>query len=389
MARNRIIYIIAALLSLVFAISYKEQISAVILSAFLIYPLLAWLTTFILLKLVSADFSQNTLRTEKGTRFEISINVRNRSVLPCVPMELICGLPDEDSGLAAEKTIFVTLPPLGIAGLSMNCQNRYRGRYRFDIRKISVFDPLRIIRITKKGKSEMNAVFVPRRLEIPDIEYFCESEILAVRQQNSADSREDFSHVRDYIPGENVQLVHWKLTAKQDEIMIKQFDGSFDRRALILCGINAGSNERDPLLCTDTVIETAIAFARGFSECGIPASVEFGSTADSFCSVTNQAEFEKFFELMSVIAPNGESFSTEKLMGEEAVLVIVTAALTDDIIALADRAASEEAVIVAYVNLSGKSPEINPENEKFIFMNICGAGQDYLSEAFREAVAED
>jgi len=69
--------------------------------------------------------------------------------------------------------------------------------------------------------------------------------------------------------------------------------------------------------------------------------------------------------------------------------VIVTAALTDDIIALADRAASEEAVVVAYVNISGKSPEINPENEKFIFMNIRGAGQDYLSEAFREAVAED
>lgn len=388
MARNRIIYIIAALLSLVFAISYKEQISAVILSAFLIYPLLAWLTTFILLKLVSADFSQNTLRTEKGTRFEISINVRNRSVLPCVPMELICGLPDEDSGLAAEKTIFVTLPPLGKAGLSMNCQNRYRGRYRFDIRKISVFDPLRIIRLTKKGKSELNAVFVPRRFEIPDIDYLCERDSFAVKRQNSLDSREDFSHVRDYIPGENVQLVHWKLTAKQDELMIKQFDDVFDRRARILCGINSGEKERDPLLSTDTVIETAIAFAKAFPECGIPASVEFGVTAESVCRVSNSVEFEEFFELMSVITPNSESFSLDK-DGGEAVLVIVTAELTDEILALANRAASVETVIVAYVNLSGKPTEITPETENFAFMNIRGAGQEYLSEAFREAVAED
>lgn len=388
MARNRIIYIIAALLSFAFAISYKEQVSAVILSAFLIYPLLAWLTTFILLKLVSADFSQNTLRTEKGTRFEISINVRNRSVLPCVPMELICGLPDEDSGLAAEKTIFVTLPPLGKAGLSMSCQNRYRGRYRFDIRKISVFDPLRIIRLTKKGKSELNAVFVPRRLEIPDIDYLCERDSFAVKRQNSLDSREDFSHVRDYIPGENVQLVHWKLTAKQDELMIKQFDDVFDRRALILCGINSGEKERDPLLCADTVIETAVAFAKAFLECGIPASVEFGVTAESVCRVSNSAEFEEFFELMSVITPNGESFSADK-DGGEAVLVIVTAELTDEILSLANRAASVETVIVAYVNLSGKPTEISPETENFAFMNICGAGQEYLSEAFREAVAED
>ena len=387
MARNRIIYIFAALLSFVFAISYKEQISAVILAAFVIYPLLAWLTTFALMKLVSADFSQNTLCTEKGTRFDITIIVKNRSILPCVPMELICGLPDEDSGLAAEKRIFVTLPPFGKAGLSMSCVNRYRGRYRFDIKKISVVDPLRIIRLTKKGNSELNAVFVPRRLEIPDIEYFCERDNFAEKRQNSLDSREDFSHVRDYIPGESVQLVHWKLTAKQDELMIKQFDDVFDRRALVLCGMNAGEKERDPLLCTDTVIETAIAFAKGFSECGIPVSVEFGQSADSVCRISNQAEFDEFFELMSVIMPNGESFSTDK-QGGEAVLVIVTSELTDEILSLANSAASAEAVIVAYVNLSGKSPEIIPENENFAFMNIRGVGQDYLTSAFREAVAE-
>ena len=210
----------------------------------------------------------------------------------------------------------------------------------------------------------------------------------AVKRQNSLDSREDFSHVRDYIPGENVQLVHWKLTAKQDELMIKQFDDVFDRRALILCGINSGEKERDPLLSTDTVIETAVAFAKAFLECGIPASVEFGVTAESVCRVSNSAEFEEFFELMSVITPNGESFSADK-DGGEAVLVIVTAELTDEILSLANRAASVETVIVAYVNLSGKPTEISPETENFAFMNICGAGQEYLSEAFREAVAED
>lgn len=387
MARNRIIYIFAALLSFVFAISYKEQISAVILAAFAIYPLLAWLTTFTLMKRVSADFSQNTLCTEKGTRFDITIIVKNRFILPCVPMELICGLPDEDSGLACEKRIFVTLPPFGKAGLSMSCVNRYRGRYCFDIKKISVFDPLRIIRLTKKGKSELNAVFVPRRLEIPDIEYFCEKDSFAERRQNSFDSREDFSHVRDYIPGENVQLVHWKLTAKQDELMIKQFDDVFDRRALVLCGINSGEKERDPLLCTDTVIETAVAFAKGFSECGIPVSVEFGQSAERFFRISNSAEFEEFFEIMSVVTPNGESFSTEK-KGGEAVLVIVTPELTDEILSLANSAASVESVIVAYVNLSGKPPEIDCEKENFAFMNIRGAGQDYLTSAFREAVAE-
>ena len=129
MARNRVLYILAAVACLAFSMVYKENISAIILAAVAIYPLLAWLTTFILMKLVNAEFSKSDILAEKGTRFELVLNVKNRFILPCVPMELVCDLPDEDTGLAAEKKIYVTLPPFGKAKLAMSCMNRSRGKY--------------------------------------------------------------------------------------------------------------------------------------------------------------------------------------------------------------------------------------------------------------------
>lgn len=389
MARNRVLYILAAVACLAFSMVYKENISAVILAAVAIYPLLAWITTFILMKLVNAEFSKSDILAEKGTRFELVLNVKNRFILPCVPMELVCDLPDEDTGLAAEKKIYVTLPPFGKAKLAMSCMNRYRGKYSFSVKKISVVDPLRIIRVSKKGKSVLNAVFVPRKLVVPDVSCFCESENFIAKRQNSTDNKEDFSHVRDYIPGESVQLVHWKLTAKQGDLMLKQFDSVFDRKALILCDFSC-SRERDSLLCADTIIETAIAFAKMFLDENIFTDVNFGQTAECSCRISNHSEFESFFELMSVISPKNEVSGFGSLMdknvGGESILVIVTPTLTEDIILRANKLAAEESVFIAYVNLSGRALERSLENERFLPVNIRGAGQENLTAAVREAL---
>lgn len=390
MARNRVLYILAVVACLAFSMVYKENISAVILAAVAIYPLFAWLTTFILMKLVNAEFSKSDILAEKGTRFELVINVKNRFILPCVPMELVCDLPDEDTGLAAEKKIYVTLPPFGKAKLAMSSMNRYRGKYSFSVKKISVVDPLRIIRVSKKGKSVLNAVFVPRKLVIPDVSCFCESENFIAKRQNSTDNKEDFSHVRDYIPGESVQLVHWKLTAKQGDLMLKQFDSVFDRKALILCDFGCCSRERDPLLCADTIIETAIAFVKTFLDENIFTDVDFGQTAECSCRISNHSEFESFFELMSVISPKNEVGGLcsliDKNVGGESILVIVTSSLTEDIVIRANKLAAEESVFVAYVNLSGRTLERSLENERFLLLNIRGAGQDYLTAAVSEAL---
>lgn len=390
MARNRILYGLAVLACLAFSMAYKENISAVILAAVVIYPLFAWISTFILMKLVKAEFSKSDILAEKGTQFELVLNVKNRFILPCVPMELVCDLPEEDTGLVAEKKIYVTLPPFGKAKLAMNCMNRYRGKYSFSVKKISVVDPLRIIRVTKKGKSEQNAVFVPRKLNVPDVSCFCESESIIAKRQNSTDNKEDFSHVRDYLPGESVQLVHWKLTAKQGDLMLKQFDSVFDRKALILCDFESCSRERDPLLCTDTIIETAIAFAKTFLDENIFTDVDFGQTAECSCRISNHTEFESFFELMSVISPKSETSGfcslLDKNVGGESILVIVTAALSEDIILRANKLAAEQSVFVAYINLSGKSLERNLDSERFLLFNIRGAGQENLTSAVHEAL---
>lgn len=392
MARNRVLYIIAAVCCLAFSMLYRENISAVLLAAVAAYPVLAAITVFLLLKLVKADFSESMLTSEKGTGFELIIDAENRCILPCVPMEMVCDLPDEDTGLVCEKKIFVTLPPLGKTALSLNCMNRYRGKYIFKVKSVSVYDPLKIIRLTKKGKSSVTAVFVPRKLNISEIKDYYGNENFSARRQNANENKEDFSHVRDYIQGENAQLVHWKLTAKQDELMIKQFDSINDRKALVLCDFKSCDGETDPLLCADTVIETATAFVSAFNKENICTEVDFGQPEDNAVRVSNRQEFQNFFELMSVISPKTVVCDFISLIkraaGAESMLVLVTCALTEELLLTVNKFALEETVLVAYINLSGKAVERDYENGNFIFMNICGSGQDALTAAEERVISD-
>ena len=385
MARNRVLYIVAVLGCLAFSMLYKENTSALLLAAVLLYPLLSFGVAFLSLFFIKADFVEHSMLNEKGTRFEISIDVKNGFILPCVPLELLCDLPDEDTGLVIEKKIFVTLSPFGKATLSMNCMNRYRGKYRFRIKRISLFDPLRIIRAGKKYCSSLDAVFVPRRLSLPDIFSVPGSESSSAKMKSANDNKEDFSHVRDYIPGESVQLVHWKLTAKQDDLMIKQFDSINDRKALIFCDFGSASEEHDALLCVDTIIETAAAFAKALLDEKINTFVELDEGDFDAIKISNSLEYEAFFEIMSVISPKTKgALLLDKSAGEETVLVIITASLSEEIVLLANQLASDETVFVAYINFSKKPLEIDRDNEHFTLLNIRGAGQDHLSAAVNE-----
>ena len=127
-----------------------------------------------------------------------------------------------------------------------------------------------------------------------------------------------------------------------------------------------------------------------FLDENIFTDVNFGQTAECSCRISNHSEFESFFELMSVISPKNEVSGFGSLMdknvGEESILVIVTPTLTEDIILRANKLAAEESVFIAYVNLSGRALERSLENERFLPVNIRGAGQENLTAAVREAL---
>lgn len=387
MAKNRILYFLTVVGCVIFSMAYTSKISEVLLFAVLLYPVIAVIFTLALMAGVKADFSERRVVTEKNEPFNIEITLKNRSILPAVPVEVYCHIPDREVGLFADKRVFASVSPLGSASLSIGCVHKYRGSFTCRVYSLSFVDPLRIIRLTKKQKQVMTTIFLPRKLALADILTTYAGEQSFSPKKPISSEREDFSHVRGYREGDIMQLVHWKLTAKQDELMIKQFDSVNDVHAAVLCDFNNYPGECNLMLRSDTIIETALAFVREAVNKGIYCSVETGELSlHEPVSVYDEPTFGSFFELMSVIpaklsvADFAYTIDNVDLESTSAVIMITTE-LSDELLARAKAAARQTAVFYAYINLSLKELPEDLGGDKLVFLNIRRAGERGLRSA--------
>lgn len=420
MLKNRIIYAVFLAAALAFSMVYTSRITAVILVTAIAYPIAAAGLTALQLIFLRADFADSRLTLPKNESFEFCVNVRNASVLPCAPLELVCSLPDPESGRFTRKRIYVSLSPLASAKLIVEGRHLYRGCYTAEMETLSIVDPLRIIRLTKKQKSRMTLVFLPRKLPLDDVAFSTVGERSLSRPNAVTDEREDFSHVRDYHIGDNFRLVHWKLTAKQDELMIKQYDAVADKRVLVVCDrsdlpdpppapqkdkrgktaantagdITAGG---DSLLRADTIIETALAFVKAALDSGVHSTVRMSQPPDfREISVTNNFEYDRFFDMMSIlpVTADGRHEDFLALLDNSdtrlaAAVVLITSTLTQEVISRAEEYAKTSEVYLAFINPGGKPVENSLYEQPFLFLNIRGSGEDALKLAVAMARAAE
>lgn len=361
---------------------YESRLSAVMLAAVIIYPLAAAVLTVLQLASLKAEFCENRLVCDKGAPFDYYIAVKNSCVIPCAPMELVCDIPDADTGRIVRKRMYISLAPFAASKLSVTGKHLYRGCYTAAIDRIAVSDPLRIIRISKKSSQQMTMVFLPRKLTIEDVEFTCTGEQDCAKPNSVAADKDDFSHVREYHNGENIQLVHWKLSAKQNELMLKQYESINDKQALIICGW--GGDNGDAYLRTDTIIETAIAFADALLENNVKTMVQLGQAAEyKNISITNRADFDNFFDMMSVLPvvsdSRGEEFAELISQSDSAAaVVVITSELSENLLTYAEEISKSSPVYLAYVNITSRPVDKQLYCKPYLFFNICGPGEEAL-----------
>lgn len=389
MRKNRLIYTLLVVVCLIFSIVYKSRLSSVLLITVIAYPLIALALTAAQLLCIKAGFAETRGVYEKNRVFDIGVYISNQFVFAYAPVEVQCMLPDNETGLFATKRLFASLSPMGKTRISVACMHKYRGSFSAKIERIAVFDPLRIIRLSRKTACEMTLVFLPRKIKLGDLIPAASGERSLVQLNHLTGEKDDFSHVRGYLSGDMLQLIHWKLTAKTDEFMIKQYEEINEQKALILCDMNIDATGSSLLMKADSIIETAIAFALSASDSGLRATVDMGAADNSLvCDINGRSSFDRFYELMSVIPARIESADfpamvTKNIRSNASVFFLITSRLSDELLKSASLLADgiPHLVVLAYVNPAAVQVSEQYENRRFLFLNLTGDSENALLDA--------
>jgi uncharacterized protein (DUF58 family) len=91
-------------------------------------------------------------------------------------------------------------------------------------------------------------------------------ELSAMRDAGETPDRDEFDSLREYDRGDALRDIHWKTSAKRDDLIVKQFVAEEDDEAVVIAG---GGDPAD----ADLLAEATASLAVALSQAGVPVSL--------------------------------------------------------------------------------------------------------------------
>ena len=182
---------------------------------------------------------------------------------------------------------------------------RYRGEYPVGVKKVTVTDYLRLFRLTFRPKEIITVTVIPQVVILDSLSALDELAVSA--KDTTVNPTEMDVLVRDYIPGDDIRSINWKLTAAVGKPMVRGRIGEETYAiSIIMDSHRISSTPEDYLPEENKLLETTISLAYYYLERGIRVNVYTYATGPLRYALDNTDAFEDFYERMS-----GFSFSED------------------------------------------------------------------------------
>ena len=302
MAKYRILYTLLFAGSMAFALAYESKLSLILLTGVTVLPVVTLILLILSGLLLKLEVLQETIFVSKRQTFGVGVRISNRFIIPVSPMIITCTFHDEDGNVISGRSLVLSASPLRQSEYVFRGNIRYRGEYVLGVEDAVIYDLLRIFKFRVRKKPTCTITVTPRRIQLDEAASICtddyDSDITKISFMDSS----SFSSVRPYEDGDLLKRVHWKLSAKQDELVVKQPEQNLGSSALIITDLHSFSPvEEEDLRAADAAAETALALTRKIIEDGRTA-VNIFRPQDGEADVFSAARSEDHEHLVSVFA---------------------------------------------------------------------------------------
>lgn len=214
----------------------------------------------------------------------------------------------KDTALGEEDEFILYPDEVKKAVKKVDC--RYRGSYNIGIQSISIRDFFNLFTIKFKSIENPKILVYPKIRELSQANKYAsliESTESIVSKTNKDPSI--FSNVRDYRSGDSLKTIHWKLSAKQGELLVKENEGSINSRTKIIinCDRLPFSFEHNVVI-QDYIIESVVATIKYLLENNTPSHLSYYKFDSQYISGCNNNDFGLFYNALANMMFSGKEF---------------------------------------------------------------------------------
>ncbi len=239
--KGAIFYAGLLLFALVFTQALRSPASALLFWFLILYPILALLFVLLGKPGIQVYMDDEITRAEKMSPVTYEIRIVNALPL-CYPfLEAVLWLPRADGVRCARQNVRLSLIPFGSYSLRRETVFRYRGTYRIGTQCLYVSDFLQLFTVRCDVDIYNDVLVYPRRLTM---ERVTKTSATDIPNDNAAvvfsTEKAEIGNIREYIPGDTLKSIHWKLSSKlQENLMVKEFNTNTSRNVYVLVDFSA------------------------------------------------------------------------------------------------------------------------------------------------------
>ena len=272
--------ILAALILALFAVPavYIESAAGWLPALSLIYM---WLLSFLYVRYLAhgITFSEEAFLEgcTRGTDVEFCVLVKNVSRLLCADAEVVLYISDAFGAVASEEAVRCALSPGEERGLTFTVRFEHVGEYSVGIKRLKLRGFFGILPLVFENTEEHKITVLPRahplnRLSLSDRS---RDESMRAYTQSSIESV-DYAGVREYVFGDPIKLIHWKLSSHSGGYVTKLLESYGNNGITIIPGLHAPKYPAEALMGVyDAIMEACFSLCLYAGERGLDTELVF------------------------------------------------------------------------------------------------------------------
>ncbi|MBN2558025.1 MAG: DUF58 domain-containing protein [Clostridia bacterium] len=243
----------------------------------------------------------------------------------------------------------------------------YRGRYDIGILRIEFRDFLNLFELRLR-KSNFISIIVYPRIRVMDgsIREGMTPSDFRVALFNKSKGEESLLNLRDYAYGDSSRLIHWKLSARMQRLIITDKESTLDSRVVMAIDLRKSNfHPSQRIVHEDRLVEEIVSTAHYFLARSIPVDLVYYKQGLSVWHGASMQDFDRLYNLLAEIEFDSDT-GIEKvlysILGEENsnnTIFVFSTRLTKGLYeTLTKIHASDKRIFVRYCAMDARDEEV-------------------------------
>lgn len=335
---TRLLCVLFIIGSGVFASYYGGNISYALFYMSLFVPIISFLYTVYVYFRFKIYQTMDNYVVVKGDWNNYSFIIANEDYIAFRNVK-VNFLHDKSTIKKTEDSIEYSLLPSDKERMDTKLKCNYRGEYYVGVDSIRVTDYLYLFSINYPIKSKIKVLAMPRVLSLEQLGIapaLIDSKN-PVRYSNTTEEELD-TELRKYNPGDNRKRIHWKATAKTNELLSRKYHQKPKAEVVLFMDLaEINEDELGVVIAEDKIIESVLAIANYYASRGTTSHIIYDMEGIKQIAIYNKSDFNAFYKTCVKIKFDAKTSVDELIArrlqrGEDGMFyVTATSKLTKDL----------------------------------------------------------